>query len=156
MRSPRIISRKICFGMTQIYVYIPSSKNIELFKILKNQNQILLPRPVNVYLSIKWNIIFYITVYLHSICQIYQIIHYYPNSLKTFSRAGKYTFALAFICETSLKMSIEKVRGKFERQTIREEILMQRKIYGNLEVLLILYLNIKGGKKLKKSKIIGN
>ena len=53
-------------------------------------------------------------------------------------------------------MSIEKVRGKFERQTIREEILMQRKIYGNLEVLLILYLNIKGGKKLIKSKIIGN
>ena len=33
---------------------------------------------------------------------------------------------------------------------------MQRKIYGNLEILLILYLNIKGGKKLKKSKIIGN
>lgn len=47
-------------------------------------------------------------------------------------------------------MSIEKVRGKFERQTIREEELMQRKIYGNLEVLLILYLNIKGGKKSQK------
>ena len=54
-------------------------------------------------------------------------------------------------------MSTEKVRGKFERQTTREEELMQRKIYGNLEVLLILYLNIKGGKKIsKKSKIIGN
>lgn len=45
---------------------------------------------------------------------------------ETFSRLRKSISPIVFVCETNLKMSIKKVRQKFEGQTPREEEVIEK------------------------------